>query len=68
MKKFKDRYVLGTGYPALGRLHGLSGPDRTAIVMFDNSWGHGGRMILKIPDRLMFEDCPKYRLVLERIK
>jgi hypothetical protein len=59
--KFKDRYVLGVGYPWT---HG-TGP--THHVQLWNKATGGSLMKLKLPNELYQEECPKYRLVLERV-
>ena len=61
--KFKDRYVLGEGYPFQDTYE--------TVVLFKtpydaNEWQD--EATLKFPRSIMKKDCPKYRLVLERIR
>ena len=65
--KFKDRYVLGVGYPWVKGL----GTDE--LPFEDVSlWPQRDNFLpakhLKVPIELFDEDIPKYRLVLERVK
>lgn len=54
--KFKSRYVLGEGYPSVSE-------DREDISLS----GVNDFIKLKIPTHMMYENTPKYRLVLERV-
>lgn len=60
--KFKDRYVLETGYPwAFG-----TSPYRSVGVgkrVNSSEW-----LDLDFPKELWGKDCPRYHLVLERVK
>lgn len=63
-KKFKDRYVLGEGYPfqdSYANVSLLKKPESESEPWPDD-------VILKFPKSIMRDDCPKYRLVLERVK
>ena len=62
-KKFKDRYVLGTGYPEwINLYHGLP----KGVALFSSKFEDAE--FLKYPED--FKSCrsQKYRLVLERVK
>jgi hypothetical protein len=60
MTKFKNRYVLGEGYPF---------EDERLIGLLTNPvWDLGNIIELSLPDEILGEDGPKYRLVLERVK
>lgn len=59
---FKSRYVLAEGYPWT---HG-TGP--THHIQMWNKSENGRLMELKLPNELYKEDCPPYRLVLERVE
>jgi len=62
--KFKDRYVLGTGYPwAMGL-----GKPYVEIAMLKGKLLGFGFKPLKFPEILWNKDLPKYRLVLERVE
>jgi hypothetical protein len=58
---FKDRYVLGSGYPwAFGVESKMVGVNEAGTGMKTKS--------LKFPKTLWSKDIPKYRIVLERVK
>ncbi len=59
--KFKKRYVLAEGWPVdlNGRIGLWKFPHRSRSLTLAE---------LNIPDEVNGEDCPKYRLVLERVK
>lgn len=59
-KQFKDRYILGEGYPYLDCYY--------AVLMTQTANENALSKKLKMPSHLMKPNCPKYRLVLERIK
>lgn len=57
---FKNRYVLGTGYPIVSGQQKFVGlTDRPTVVI---------QKEIKAPAELCITDTPKYRLVLERVK
>ncbi len=61
--KFKDRYVLATGYP-----WGL-GPFKDVQAVTMNKKPNGmDRNKIKYPAALWDESLPRYRLVLERVR
>jgi len=60
--KFKDEYVLAKGWPYLPDL------ERHTIKIFKNEDGTGGTIKLRYPQILDSHDCPKYELVLRRVK
>lgn len=60
--KYKDRYVLATGYPwALGT-------DPYTSVEMNMGAKRFVPVHLNFPKELWQEGCPRYRLVLERVK
>lgn len=61
--KYKDRYVLATGYP-----WGLGPESNITGVEMDKGRTRGGRLKIKWPPELWATDLPPYRLVLERVK
>lgn len=62
MKKiFKDRYVLGTGYPWAMGIN-----PHTEVALCTDQKGTNFKPI-KFPIALWYPDLPKYRLVLERV-
>jgi len=61
-KKFKDRYVLGVGYPWA---YGTSNHEQIGINAFPN---RNLPIVLAWPYELWERDVPKYRLILERVK
>jgi hypothetical protein len=60
MKKTKDRYVLGCGYPKTDFLDGSIG---LYVNKKDDDY-----MTLDIPDKIRSDSLVKYQLVLERVK
>ena len=65
--KFKDRYVLGEGYPLVKGLGPARNDPHTELVM-ETEQLVGNRVPLNWPDELWDKDLPKYRLVLERVE
>lgn len=61
-KVFKDRYVIGEGYPW--------GYDEKKTMMIGLNYKRAGfnTKQLRFPKVLLGKDIPKYRIVLERIK
>jgi hypothetical protein len=59
MTKFRDRYVLGEGYPLIWAKR---------IEMFENLYGSTRLVELEQPRELTANIVPKYRLVLERVE
>lgn len=65
-KKFKDRYVLGEGYPWVDGLGNVEFPYMKLSVKKEN---HGSEsLVLMFPKELWDEHLPKYRIVLEKVK
>jgi len=65
-KKFKDRYVLGVGYPKLS----IFGPaTEKCIYMYKskNLYDDGAEVEIKWPEELRGFHQKKYRLILERV-
>lgn len=61
MKKFKDRYVLGIGYPNF-RCHEV-GPFACVEINDEN-----GKIIKFKPPFNLLESTPKYHFVLQRVR
>ena len=62
--KFKDRYILGVGYPhpiGIGPIYSrlCLSKDKNALIVIELDW----------PNELWWDkDLPQYRLVLERVE
>lgn len=61
--KYKDRYVLATGYP-----WGLGAKKNITAVRMDATSGLGATKKIAWPVELWDPEMPRYRLVLERVK
>jgi len=69
--KFKDRYVLGVGYPDYIDVY--ASYDFLSISLWtkrSDSVENGEEITLKVPKVFFHQSdvCPKYRLVLEKVK
>jgi hypothetical protein len=60
--KYKDRYVLGVGYPFETGINGIGLSKHQIPEIYEID------VVLKIPYEIFKDQCPKYRLVLERVK
>ena len=58
--KFKNRYVLGTGYPWI--------TDLGYVCLWEGRYNSRPIITLKVPLEIWSEDIPKFRLVLEKVK
>lgn len=66
MSKFKDRYVLGEGYPWADGLGSVEQPF-IKLSLCTKQIGNE-KVVLKYPKELWSNKLPKYRIVLEKVK
>lgn len=57
--KYRDRYVLATGYPWVRQ---------DCVEMYLNAKEDDVPLAMDQHSELDYEECPRYRLVLERVK
>lgn len=67
--EFKERYVFGEGYPAMIAqvIRGIDTVVGYTVIDSPEKKDRPIKPLENLPKELLSEDCPKYRLVLEKI-